>query len=188
MTKTFLVSDTHFGHANICRFLDKDGNKVRPWDEVDKMDKDMIEYWNAVVSDEDRVYHLGDVVINRRALSILYALKGRKKLIKGNHDIFKLADYAPFFDDIEAYHKLGDLWLSHVPVHEGSLPRWARANVHGHLHQNRVLTKWDKIDARYFNVSVEHTDFRPILLEEVSRRIDEEQRVYGAERGTGHHM
>ena len=50
------------------------------------------------------MYHLGDVVINRKALSTLYCLNSDKVLIKGNHDIFKLEDYTPHFRDIRGYH------------------------------------------------------------------------------------
>lgn len=71
MKKTFLVSDTHFGHKGVCHFLNADGSKLRPWDNPDDMDRDMISYWNSVVSPTDKVYHLGDVVINRRALAVL---------------------------------------------------------------------------------------------------------------------
>jgi hypothetical protein len=32
MPSVFLVSDTHFGHAGVCKFLRNDGvTKLRPW-------------------------------------------------------------------------------------------------------------------------------------------------------------
>lgn len=33
MPSVWLVSDTHFGHAGVCRFLREDGTKLRPWDD-----------------------------------------------------------------------------------------------------------------------------------------------------------
>jgi calcineurin-like phosphoesterase family protein len=93
MADIFIISDTHFGHQNACKFLRKDGvTKLRPWDNAEEMDEALIENWNKVVKPNSRVYHLGDVVINRRALPTLYRLNGDKVLIKGNHDIFKLTD------------------------------------------------------------------------------------------------
>jgi calcineurin-like phosphoesterase family protein len=69
MPAVFLVSDTHFGHAGVCRFMRNDGcTKFRPWDNADEMDEAMIEAWNERVRPNDKVYHLGDVVINRKAL------------------------------------------------------------------------------------------------------------------------
>jgi calcineurin-like phosphoesterase family protein len=165
-SKVFLVSDTHFGHHGVCKFLKQDGTKLRPWNAIEEMDEAMVEYWNETVSPDDKVYHLGDYVINRRSMGIASKLNGRKCLIKGNHDIFKLSEYAEHFYDIRAYHVLSNMILSHVPVHESQLERFG-VNIHGHLHANRVLDSSGSIDNRYQCVCVEHTNFRPILLDEV---------------------
>lgn len=179
MPSVFLTSDTHFGHAGVCRFLREDGvTKLRPWEDPDEMDEAMVELWNATVKPDDKVYHLGDVVINRRALSIMHRLNGDKVLIKGNHDIFKLQDYTEHFRDIRGYHVMNGLILSHIPVHESQLERFG-CNIHGHLHSNRVMRVKHKgatpeIDPRYFSVCVEQTDFKPILFEEVIQRIKDQ--------------
>jgi len=46
MPAVFLTSDTHFGHAGVCRFLREDGTKLRPWDNPDEMDEEMVKRWN----------------------------------------------------------------------------------------------------------------------------------------------
>jgi calcineurin-like phosphoesterase family protein len=135
------------------------------------------------------VYHLGDVVINRRALKTLGRLNGEKVLIKGNHDIFKLEDYTPYFKDIRGYHVMNGMILSHIPVHEESLARFG-TNIHGHLHYNRVTmldTYLSKpiIDPRYHCVCVEHTDFKPILFEDVIKKIINEGGHVGFKNGNG---
>lgn len=180
MSTIFLIADTHFGHAGVCRFLRDDGTKLRPWDDPTEMDEAMIERWNKTVGPKDKVYHLGDVVINRRCLNMLYRLNGDKVLIKGNHDIFRLEEYTRFFRDVRAYHVLDGMIMSHIPVHEESLARFG-VNIHGHLHYRRVLmtarfthAKKDIIDPRYHCVSVEHTDYAPIALEVVKQRILEQ--------------
>ena len=177
MSAVFLVSDTHFGHKNICKFTNNDGSPLRPWDDVAEMDEEMVKRWNETVRPADTVYHLGDVVINRKSLPILDRLNGDKVLIKGNHDIFKLPDYTPYFRDIRSYHVLDGMILSHIPVHTESLARF-RKNVHGHLHGNQVMKtvgfwpfKKKVVDPRYFCVCVENTDFRPISLEDVIARM-----------------
>lgn len=172
MPSVWLVSDTHFGHANICKFTNYDGTPVRPWDDVNEMDEALVKNWNSVVKPKDKVYHLGDVVINRKSLDILYRLNGDKILIKGNHDIFKLNDYAAHFRDIRAFHVMNKIIISHVPVHPDCLERF-KGNIHGHLHGNIVKDKYGKPDTRYVNVSVELTNYTPILFEEVSKRFDE---------------
>jgi calcineurin-like phosphoesterase family protein len=166
---TFFVADTHFGHAGVCKFLREDGSKLRPWDDPQKMDEDMVRMWNETVKPNDKVYHLGDVVINRKALQVLHRLNGDKVLVKGNHDIFKPEDYAPHFRDIRAYLVLDNILFSHIPVHPDSKGRF-KANVHGHLHSN-VIKKDNKPDPWYLCVSVEHTNFRPISFEEIRKKL-----------------
>jgi calcineurin-like phosphoesterase family protein len=201
MPANFLVSDTHFGHAGVCRFLRNDGTKLRPWDDPAEMDEEMVRRWNETVRPNDKVYHLGDVVINRKALVTLGRLNGDKVLIKGNHDIFKLEDYTKYFRDVRGYHVMNGMILSHIPVHESNLYRFG-TNIHGHTHSNRVMktisvaetapydprpytVQKEVIDARYHCVCVEQTDFRPILFEDVIKRIKEEGGTVGFKNGNG---
>ena len=166
MPSVFLVSDTHFGHVGVTRFTHEDtGVKIRPWTDPDEMDEDMVKMWNEVVKPNDKVYHLGDVVINRKALVTLSRLNGDKVLIRGNHDIFKLEDYTKYFSDIRGYHVMDNMILSHIPVHPDSKGRF-KANIHGHLHSRNLP------DPFYINVSVEQIGFKPILFEEIRTRVN----------------
>jgi calcineurin-like phosphoesterase family protein len=183
MPSVFLTSDTHFGHMGVCKFMRNDGvTKLRPWTNPDEMDEEMVKRWNERVKPTDKVYHLGDVVINRKALGIMRRLNGDKVLIKGNHDIFKLEDYTEHFRDIRSYHVMNGLILSHIPLHESTLYRFG-CNIHGHLHSNRVMRSngygGEVIDERYYNVCVENTDFAPILFEDVLKRIQEQGGTVG---------
>ena len=103
MPAVFLVSDTHFGHAGVCRFTHpKDPTvKLRPWTDPDEMDEEMVKRWNETVRPNDKVYHLGDVVINRKALKTLARLNGDKVLIRGNHDIFRDDEYRLYFRELQ---------------------------------------------------------------------------------------
>lgn len=170
MSKTFLISDTHFGHTNVCKFTRDDGSKLRPWDDVYEMDEQLIDNWNSVVSPDDKVYHLGDVAIPRRGLHCLEKLNGRKVLIRGNHDIFKLTDYTKYFADVRGCHYLDQYILTHIPVHECNLSRY-KGNIHGHLHYRSVLKTDQTPDPRYFCVCVEHTNYRPIDWEYVREEM-----------------
>ncbi len=171
MSNTFLIADTHFGHAGVCRFMNEDGSKLRPWDDPSHMDEALIANWNAEVKPQDKVYLLGDAVINRRALPTLGRLNGRKILVKGNHDVFRLAEYTHYFDDILGLGILGDYALSHVPIHADSLvERWS-GNIHGHLHSKSVVKQNGEIDSRYFCVSVEQTNYRPMHIDDVIRHM-----------------
>ena len=87
----FFTSDTHFGHKNIIKFIDYDGNRVRPFDTWEEADEIMVQNWNSVVKPEDKVYFLGDLCFNRNyGDKLMPRLLGKKCLIRGNHDLFKL--------------------------------------------------------------------------------------------------
>ena len=195
MPSVFLVSDTHFGHTGVCRFTESDGiTKIRPWTDPDEMDEEMIRRWNDRVRPNDKVYHLGDVVINRKALPTMARLNGDKVLIRGNHDIFRDDEYREYFRELRAYHVMNGMILSHIPLHPESLGRFG-TNIHGHLHTNRVkkiigvdirtgVFKYsNEIDERYHCVCVEQTDFTPILFEDVIKRIESEGGTVGFKNG-----
>ena len=197
MPSVFLVSDTHFGHKGVCHFTRNDGvTKLRPFDTPEEMDEFMVEAWNAKVRPNDKVYHLGDVVINRRALKIMSRLNGDKVLIRGNHDIFPDVEYREYFRELRAYHVMNGMILSHIPVHAESLGRFG-VNIHGHTHANRVkrargvdartgeVLYSDENDVRYHCVCVEQTDFAPILFEDVLKNIEAEGGEVGFRNGNG---
>lgn len=197
MPKVFLYSDPHFGHAGVCKFTRNDGiTKLRPWTDPDEMDEELVRRYNEVVGPKDKCYFLGDVVINRKALSTVGRLNGDKVLIRGNHDIFRDDEYRLYFRELRAYHVMNGMILSHIPIHSDSLGRFG-TNIHGHLHANRVrkirgvnaktgeLLYSDENDVRYHCVCVEQTDFAPILFEDVIKRIEAEGGVVGFKNGNG---
>jgi len=153
---------------------------------VEEMDEAMVDNWNRVVGPKDKVEVLGDAVIGRQQIHTFGRLNGRKRLRMGNHDVFvknNNRDYAQYFEEITAYKVFDDLIMSHIPLHPESVKERWKANVHGHLHTKRVMmtvpTWWggarEVIDPRYLCVSMEHIDYTPIPMDEVYRRIEEQQ-------------
>jgi calcineurin-like phosphoesterase family protein len=178
MSNTFLVSDWHLSHVGATKFLNDDGSKMRPFDTVEEMDEALVERHNSVVGPKDKVYVLGDCAINRRGLHHIGRLNGDKVLIKGNHDIFRLEEYTPYFRDIRGYHVMDKLLLAHIPIHPACLERY-RGQVHGHLHTYAMKHSWTvggpkgekkyaEEDHRYFSVCVERINFTPIPFEKVN--------------------
>ena len=81
--RRWVISDTHFGHANIIRHAE------RPFRTIGEMNEALVANWNDIVRDGDTVYHLGDFSgppMNRRIERIAEQLRGRIVLITGNHD------------------------------------------------------------------------------------------------------
>lgn len=163
----WFVADYHFGHESpYTKFTRADGTPLRPFSCSAEADEYMVVEHNKLVKPEDRVYVLGDVAFHKKHLFWLHKMKGRKILVKGNHDLENLSVYTTYFEDVRACVQRNGILATHIPVHEQSLARWG-FNVHGHLHANRV-TKSDKsIDDRYFCVSVEQTNYKPMHIDEI---------------------
>ena len=164
MHKQYFISDPHFGHFNIIKFTDDKGKLTRSFKSIEEMDDLIIENINKVVRVYDKLYILGDCAMYRRCLSILNRINTQKRiLIRGNHDIFKLKDYIPYFKDIRAYKvmpKYGIIF-SHIPIHSQQLSGRFNLNVHGHMHHNKLD------DLRYMNICPEIIGYKPISLEEI---------------------
>lgn len=169
MADTFFISDTHFGHANALTFtVDDVGTLMRPgFADVNEMDEHMVKCWNDRVRPQDKVYHLGDVVMHKRSLPILARLNGTKILIRGNHDVEPASKFLEYFKDVRGTHSIDKLILSHIPIHPESIGRW-RANIHGHLHTYSVGGASGTPDPRYMCVSVEQIAYTPISLHEIN--------------------
>lgn len=142
------------------------------------MNMTMVNRHNEVVTPQDHVYFLGDIAINKGGLKFISMMNGHKRLVRGNHDIFKTKDYLNAGIDeiygVRVWPK-HNLIFSHIPLHPDCLSGRGWTNIHGHLHGNLVMdTSWDPIirdyrdtpDSRYHNVCVEQTDFRPVLIME----------------------
>ena len=167
MATIWLISDTHFGHRNMAEvFTHADGSPMRPFATVTEMDDYMITMWNQKVRPQDHVWHLGDVAMAREPLQrIVPQLHGHKRLVRGNHDIFKTKVYLDVgFEEIRGVSVLNGLVFTHIPIHERSLGRF-RANVHGHTHAE------PDYGPKYLNVSVERIAYTPISLEDVDARV-----------------
>jgi calcineurin-like phosphoesterase family protein len=172
MTQTFFASDHHFGHTNSwLTFKKKNGEPLRPFSSNEEMDETMVSKWNKLVGQNDRVYCLGDFVINRKTVDIGSRLNGKKTLVMGNHDIFKNNDYLERagFHDLVSYRVYSDIKMicSHIPIHESCMGYGYQKNLHGHLHANVIN------DPRYQNVSVEQTDFSLLTYDHVKERFQE---------------
>jgi calcineurin-like phosphoesterase family protein len=179
----FVVSDHHLGHTNSWeKFKLADGSPLRSFSSNEEMNETMIERHNAKVKEQDTVYFLGDVVINKRYLELVKRMNGRKILIRGNHDIFKDEEYREAgFEQLHGVRVFVDKFiLSHIPLHPDCVTERFRVNVHGHLHANEVMS-WQVIDEdivykpdpRYLCVCVEQTDYTPLHFDEVEQRIQQ---------------
>lgn len=168
IAEKWFTSDTHFFHENILKFVDDKGHKIRPFSSIEEMHEMMIACWNSVVKDNDYVYHLGDVTFKYAGEfnSLMHRLKGKKRLIIGNHDKIWNPGLIANFEKAELWKgfKEHNFTCTHFPHDIDSL-RDGHFNVHGHLHQNL------KEDRHYINVCVEPRNYMPVHLDQILMEI-----------------
>jgi|ERR1051326_2009 calcineurin-like phosphoesterase family protein len=167
-TTVWLISDTHFDHANILNFKKDNGQPMRQFCSVDDMNWTIINRWNKLVQPNDHVYHLGDVAMKKSGVELMMHCNGKHRLVRGNHDIAgDTKYYMRFFQEIYGVRVFDDLILSHIPLHPESVKdKWV--NVHGHIHNNKPPHHFGP---KYFNLSCEYTNYTPVTLEQVRKAI-----------------
>ena len=162
----YLISDTHFGHANIIKYCN------RPFKDVSEMNEVIFRNWNSVVSDDDIVYYLGDVGFfnyDKEGISnLIIGLKGKKYLIKGNHDRQSNSFYRDLgFEDVFSGRINLNRYcvLSHYPLNYFSLINsdTRKLYIHGHIHDSHELN-YTRYGLQHINVSVEATKYSPVLF------------------------
>lgn len=177
MADLWFISDLHLGHKNILGFKRQDGTPLRSFENTWQMEATIFQRWSETVKVQDKVYVLGDVAFTRDSLLRMSSLPGHKRLVRGNHDGFQMKAYLSVFEEIYGVRQIDGYWLTHVPMHPQSMTGRAKINIHGHLHANHVKLPDSRPDPRYFNVSVEQIDYRPINFEEIKKHWAEKVKV-----------
>lgn len=181
----FFTSDTHFGHANIIKYA------MRPYENVDQMNEDLIKRWNSVVGQDDIVFHLGDFMFGNinRFWEYRSRLNGKIYLIHGNHD-YKLmceGNIEEGFEDICAQMNIcvdgQKIYLSHFPflTFDGIFkdkPSW---QLFGHVHSNKnhPYTSPDMPRLNYllptqYDVGTDNNDYTPVSFAQVKEIIEKQ--------------
>lgn len=166
---TYFTADTHFGHHNIIQFCN------RPFTSTEEMDKTIIENWNTRVCGNDTVYIIGDMFFrSKNAEEILRQLKGKKRLIIGNHDESWMTkfNYTKYFlstdrllETTDGQHKLT---LCHYPMFFWK-HKLRSYMIHGHIHNNTQTEFYPLIAAQknILNAGVDINGFQPITFDEL---------------------
>lgn len=153
MPKTWLTSDTHFGHTRSFLY------KPRGYDSIEEHDVDLIRIWNATVSLEDTVWLLGDVMLNDNdhGMECLRRLNGTIKILRGNHDSDNRIELYNSLPNVEVIgyatmikYKKYSIYLSHYPTRTAnyddgvSLHRKVLSFC-GHSHTTDRFADWDDL-------------------------------------------
>lgn len=166
----YFTADLHFYHDKIIKHVN------RPFRSTEDMNKTLVKKWNAKITPSDEVYILGDFTMKgpELAMEVLSKLRGKKHLIKGNHDRF--VDQAGFneslFDSVRDYAEMTyentKLILFHYPVLEWNGFYRDSISLHGHQHNNMAYN-FDNLQKgiRRFDVGVDANMMAPVSAEDI---------------------
>lgn len=151
-----VIGDHHFSHLNIIDYTD------RPFDSVNEMNTYMLARWEQVVSDDDPVLHMGDVVFtneNKTAEDYLSELPGNPTLLLGNHDDQINPENFRFLcmEQTVIQHYGYRFYCTHRPENVPS--DWTEWVIHGHVHNDQPFIDYNN---NKINVSVEQVGYTPI--------------------------
>lgn len=164
----FLTSDLHLGHNQPFIY------EARGFKDIREHDFEIVQRWNSIVTPEDDVYVLGDLMLNDNLSGIRWirCLNGKIHFIRGNHDTptrielytkngFKDEGYVKAFK----YHKY-HIYLSHYPTvtSNGDIESLHQVtlNMFGHTHSKDMFYNdlpW------MFNVALDAHNCCPISLD-----------------------
>lgn len=178
MGKIWLTSDLHFGH-------DKDFiYKPRGFNSIEEHDRAIIQNWNELVSWDDEVFCLGDLMLNDNEGGIrkINQLAGKIYILDGNHDtatrIQLYANIRPTILNLglayilkyQGYH----FYLSHYPVlcsnQDDDKPlKKQTICLCGHYHTTNKFCDMDK--GNIYHVELDAHNNKPVLLDDIIEDI-----------------
>lgn len=194
----WFTSDTHYNHKNICRGISEWKNKetaARDFKDLSEMNQALVNNINAVVGQDDVLYHLGDWSFG--GIESIWPFRRRIQcrtvhFIIGNHDkhikqnlllpncITGELTTQDLFESVNNYLEItiaGQIFvLSHYPIEEWyEMDKKGAIMLHGHVHHKfdecELNTKYRRMD-----VGIDWKEFRPYSLEEIVRIMSKRER------------
>lgn len=169
----YFWSDQHFCHSRVIEYAN------RPFNNVEDMNKTMIENNNRIVSDDNIVLFGGDITFGNEAINkeLMNKMNGRQLFIYGNHDFnhggryntkfLKEASVCAIFQH-EINGKEYDVVITHYPI-LCDLP-YNMINIYGHTHQHLM-------PGLRFSMCVEHTNYAPKsfnqFIKDIEKKLNE---------------
>jgi calcineurin-like phosphoesterase family protein len=142
------------------------------------MNETLIDNWNKIINRHDRVYIIGDFAFSEHA-KFADRLKGKKHLIKGNHDEASHDVYSRFesvsqIKEIEINKRM--FVFCHFPLRTWSECHKGSIHLFGHCHGREQTNNLS------FDIGVDTHNYLPYSYDEVmkivSKREEEMKKVH----------
>lgn len=178
MGKIWVTSDLHLGHNKSFIY------ESRGFQSIEEHDQAIIENWNSLVSWDDEVWCLGDLMLNDNEGGIhkINQLAGKIYIIAGNHDTTnRIQMYANIRPTIltmglarRIEHQGYSFYLSHYPTicsnYDDNKPLHRKViSLCGHRHISDPFYDMDK--GIIYHVELDAHDNKPCLLDDIIQDI-----------------
>lgn len=135
------------------------------------MDETIIKNWNSKVGSNDLVYVLGDFSMSKDRFKIqryFNTLKGRKILIKGNHDnkVTLNLNWVNIYDQYEFKYDDNLIVLNHYAMRVWNKSHFNSWHLYGHSHGRLPGV------GKSFDIGVDCWNFTPLSYEEVKKEME----------------
>lgn len=188
--KTFIVSDLHFGHPNICRYCNRPYEMQAPNKNpgniplLKQMEEDILQMFDMLPEECD-VWNLGDLFFYqgnpknapfeeyRRIVDRMNGPRKRRRLylVLGNHDEFQTSVYRELGFD-EVYNTpviVENKWvLSHEPVYLGLNTPFI--NLYGHTHDKSIEDDYFMFDYENYAKEVREANAKGLEAPELVKK------------------
>lgn len=171
----YLTSDLHFNHTNILTYC----ADTRPFSSIEEMNETLINNWNSIVSAEDTVIVVGDMVMGKHtdAYDLLCRLNGKIIVVRGNHDTNpRLEIYKKLGFEVKDIHyfQYKGLWFicCHFPIMSEEWMNMVIGNhaesrnivlCYGHVHGNTPHGYYEGT----YHVGVDTNNLTPVSVENI---------------------
>lgn len=164
MKKTWVFSDPHYGHKNICYGVSGWGDKTycRPFDTIDQMNEAMVNEINSKAMPDDDLICLGDWSFG--GIDNISDFRKRIEcknvyLVPGNHDEHIMANKNNTQDNFIMWPQIKiikprkglQIILSHFPLEHWENMEKGSMHLHGHVH-NKLDNCIDNLVHKRFDV------------------------------------
>lgn len=170
----YLTSDLHFSHQR--NFL----YEPRGFSSIEEHDAAIIKNWNEIVTPDDEVFVLGDLVMNDSESGIkkLAQLNGQLNIIFGNHDTDRKIGFYEKLSNVtsvgwSALIKSGkwSFYLCHFPTMVDNFEEKHKFYcLHGHTHSK---DKFQFIKNCCYNIALDAHDNKPVSIEQIKADLRE---------------
>ncbi len=173
----YITSDLHFNHNKSFIY------QPRGFTSVEEMNKQIIKNWNEIITDNDEVYILGDLMLGDtdKGIELFNQLNGTKHIIIGNHDtdnrIIKYHNQIPNstieFAQRLKYNKRS-FYLTHYPTLTANYDDYKTngiINLCGHIHTTDPFCDFDK--GLIYHCELDAHNCYPISLDKIILDINE---------------